>query len=155
LIQALHARERPWAIHVRDTDMAQSGGVSIPRSSDESAAEKHDPNLVYRVLGIPRNYDRACLRSKLAESTGLGVDDITIYSFSSNPSASHPDERAATISFDRPSRHVLRKDPPRWTIQVMAIGTGSVEYDELFLDTEFTGFTPLSPVEKDCEHTIE
>jgi hypothetical protein len=138
--------------------MAQSEGrahPSIARSPDESAAEKHDSNLVYRVLGIPQNYDRACLRSKLAESTELKVDDIIIYSFSSNPSASHPDERAATVSFDRPPRHVLRKDLPRWTIKVTAIETGSVEYDELFLDTEFIGFTPLSPVENDCEHTIE
>jgi hypothetical protein len=109
------------------------------------------------VTGIPNTYDEASFHHALR--IGLQLESHTtlkIHSFASNWSQ----QRIATITFgDTPSRPSsagaddARGKTTEWRVNI--VHPLSTQTDTVYIDTHFTGFTPLSPLHNDEEHLIE
>ena len=112
----------------------------------------------YRVSQIPDTYDEDSFRDALRASLLQLEQDVTltIHSFASKGSQ----QRVSTITFsDTPSGLCsARADEARgktteWRVDI--VHPSSKQTDIVYIDTHFTGFTPISPLANDEEHLIE
>lgn len=107
-------------------------------------------------MGIPDTYDEGSFREALRDSLQLEQHTtLTTHSFSSNKLQ----QRVATITFSKTPASLCsagsdaRSKTTEWVVDI--VHPLSKQSDTICIDTHFRGFTPISPLANDKEHSIE
>ena len=114
--------------------------------------------MTFRVTKIPGDLDLPRLSQVVKDIFELGKTEFEIHSLASDASdETEPWWKAATITFRvRPT--LLKAEigtPDEWLFDLPSVVGTQSACGPIHFDTHFNGFTPLSPAEKDSEHTIE
>jgi hypothetical protein len=88
----------------------------------------------------------------VAEALGLHEDaDFEIHSFATDQDSRF---RVAIISFGA-KPNLLYAPQKEWKLELRRAKDEAGKPYTLFIDVDFIGFTPISPIESDSEHVVE
>lgn len=113
---------------------------------------------VFRISRIHNEVGIQSLSHTLMRLFEIEDSDFKIYSLASDATDEvEPKWKSATISFrERPTLlQPSQSTSDEWIFPLPSVPIDLSMNGDLYFDTHFDGFTPLSPAEKDAEHTIE
>ena len=111
--------------------------------------------ITYRVKGIPENVSRLDFEAALFSHPHLNrSSSLELHSFSTDSSnSSRPRDRTATFSI-QPRPSILPAEGSQESQRISLKISGRREI-WVYVDADFEGFTPLSPVKRDHSKAIE
>ncbi|KAL9069506.1 MAG: hypothetical protein Q9157_006130 [Trypethelium eluteriae] len=116
---------------------------------------------VYRILGVPLEYDRKRLRTALISIFALsGTKHIRIHSLAPNYTLSRPSQ-VATVTFENDPSVLLsgkREGPfalPSEDSSGDSDDEDALDRAKITLDTRFEGLTPLRSFSDEDDHQVE
>lgn len=135
------------------------GNTSVPRASAlQVKASSSLPNTVYRVQGIPSDYNANMVVEALNTVLGLrnSRESLQLGSLATSP---YRPEKVATISFKDTPMCLLKGDEWCYDIsdsrQPDSHNIDRLPRTSIVIDSHFRGFTPLRTFELESDHKTE
>ncbi|KAF2655410.1 hypothetical protein K491DRAFT_778721 [Lophiostoma macrostomum CBS 122681] len=123
-------------------------------TSPGNASSSYEAKTVWRVRQVPESWTSKKLQSALSVCLKTGIAEVTIQSLATDfGQQGDGSSRTATVTFGKAPAPLLAS-----TNGVFKLSQFDDYHDsgpQVFIDKDFVGFTPLSPVDNDSKHAIQ